>query len=188
MSDMVARRLGWRRRHQTVLQWFLKYPCGLCADCARATGYSATHISRITCTKEFGARIEKAFEAANDRIARDQILNQILNGRRWRAEKGGARTKKRGAIGDRVVAPIPPKQRVFLFIFCAFVRSLEILLFCDRACADVPDLKPGRGDADRHRRRTRPSGFRGPGVRANRDPSIPRSARREHDSLVRYLV
>jgi hypothetical protein len=48
MSDMVARRLGWRRGHETVLQWFLKYPSGLCADCARATGYSATHVSRIT--------------------------------------------------------------------------------------------------------------------------------------------
>ena len=87
MSDKAPRRLGWRRRHETVLQWFLKYPVSRCSDCARATGYSATHISRITCTKEFGARIEKASAAANDQIAREQILNQILNGRRWRAEK-----------------------------------------------------------------------------------------------------
>ena len=87
MSDETARRPGWRRRHETVLQWFLKYPSGLRSDCARATGYSPTHISRITCTEEFGARIEKAFDAANDQIAREQILNQIPNGRRWRNVK-----------------------------------------------------------------------------------------------------
>ena len=87
MSDKLPRRLGWRRRHETVLQWFLEYPSGLCADCARATGYSVTHISRITCTEEFAARIEKAFDAANHQIAREQILNQILNGRRWRDVK-----------------------------------------------------------------------------------------------------
>ena len=83
MSDKMSRRLGWRRRHETVLQWFLKYPCGLCADCARATGYSATHISRITRTEEFGARFASAFEAASLQIARDQYLDQILN-YRWR--------------------------------------------------------------------------------------------------------
>src|SRR6516165_10581205 len=82
MTDKVPRRLCWRRRHETVLQWFLKYPFSLRSDCARATGYSATHISRITCTEEFNARIAKAFDAANDQIARDQISDQILNGRR----------------------------------------------------------------------------------------------------------
>jgi hypothetical protein len=84
MSDKVPRRLCWRRRHETVLQWFLKYPFGLRSDCARATGYSATHISRITCTEEFGARFTKAFEAASLQVAHDQILDQMLKGRRRR--------------------------------------------------------------------------------------------------------
>jgi hypothetical protein len=94
MSDKVPRRLGWRRRHETVLQWFLKYPSSLCSDCARATGYSATHISRITCTEEFGARFTKAFEAASLQVARDQYLAQILDGRRWRGLKKIAGVKK----------------------------------------------------------------------------------------------
>jgi hypothetical protein len=105
MNDRVTRRLCWRRRHETVLQWFLKYPSGLRSDCARATGYSTTHISRITRTEEFNTRIEKAFDAANDQIARDQILNQILNGPRW------GPSKKYCTIGHRVVPPIP-QQRV----------------------------------------------------------------------------
>ena len=95
MSDKVPRRLCWRRRHETVLQWFLKYPSSLRSDCARATGYSATHISRITCTEEFNARIEKASEAANLQIARDQFLTQILNGRRCRDEKKRRQDEKK---------------------------------------------------------------------------------------------
>jgi hypothetical protein len=95
MSDKAPGRPGWRRRHETVLQWFLKYPSGLRSDCARATGYSATHISRITCTEEFSARFTKAFEAASLQVARDQYLNQILNGRRWRAEKKRRQDEKK---------------------------------------------------------------------------------------------
>jgi len=75
MSDRVPRRLCWRRRHETVLQWFLKYPFGLRSDCARATGYSVTHISRITRTEEFGARFGKACEATTLQIALNRFLD-----------------------------------------------------------------------------------------------------------------
>ena len=95
MSDKVPRRLGWRRRHETVLQWFLKYPFGLRSDCARATGYSETHISRITRTEEFGARFAKAFETASLQIARDQYLAQILNSRRRNLEKSLNRRRRK---------------------------------------------------------------------------------------------
>ena len=69
MTDKVPRRLCWRRRHETVLQWFLKYPFGLRSDCARATGYSTTHISRITRTEEFAARYARVCEASTLQIA-----------------------------------------------------------------------------------------------------------------------
>src|SRR6516165_10558159 len=52
----MARHPSWQRRHEAVLQWFLRYPCGTRTQCASATGYSPTHISRITSTAEFGQR------------------------------------------------------------------------------------------------------------------------------------
>jgi hypothetical protein len=68
----------WQRRHEAVLQWFLRYPWGTCAECAAATGYSPTHISRITCIAEFRERFssttsEAALQAALARL-RDTSL------------------------------------------------------------------------------------------------------------------
>jgi len=60
---------SWQRRHEAVLQWFLRYPSGTREECAAATGYSPTHISRITCTPEFRRRFLSTTEAAALQVA-----------------------------------------------------------------------------------------------------------------------
>jgi hypothetical protein len=60
---------SWQRRHEAVLQWFLRYPCGTRVECANATGYSPTHISRITSTAEFAERFRSATETAAIQVA-----------------------------------------------------------------------------------------------------------------------
>ena len=60
---------SWQRRHEAVLQWFLRYPSGTRVECAAATGYSPTHISRITSTAEFGQRFRSATETAAIQVA-----------------------------------------------------------------------------------------------------------------------
>jgi hypothetical protein len=60
---------SWQRRHEAVLQWFLHHPSGTAAECAAATGYSRTHISRITCTEEFRRRFRSTSEAVTLQIA-----------------------------------------------------------------------------------------------------------------------
>jgi hypothetical protein len=65
----MARYPSWQRRHEAVLQWFLRYPTGTREECARATGYSPTHISRITCTEEFRRRFSSTSEAVTLQIA-----------------------------------------------------------------------------------------------------------------------
>jgi hypothetical protein len=53
-----------QRRHEAVLQWFLRYPWGTRSECAAATGYSPTHVSRITSSAEFRERFSSATKAA----------------------------------------------------------------------------------------------------------------------------
>ena len=65
----MPRHPSWRRRHEAVLQWFLRYPSGTRVECANATGYSPTHISRITSTAEFAERFRSATETAAIQVA-----------------------------------------------------------------------------------------------------------------------
>jgi hypothetical protein len=43
----------WQRRHYAVLAWLLEHPGAKLKDCARATGYSASQVSRIVCSPDF---------------------------------------------------------------------------------------------------------------------------------------
>ena len=43
----------WQRRHEAVLTWLVEHPAGKLEECARATGYSRSHLSRITCSPDF---------------------------------------------------------------------------------------------------------------------------------------
>ncbi|MCH9053038.1 MAG: hypothetical protein IIA72_18580 [Proteobacteria bacterium] len=53
----------WQRRHEAVLLWLLENPPKKLKDCAAATGYSRTHISRIINSPDFRARYEAAVDA-----------------------------------------------------------------------------------------------------------------------------
>ena len=65
----MARYPSWQRRHESVLQWFLRFPCGTRTQCASATGYSPTHISRITSTAKFAERFRSVTETAAIQVA-----------------------------------------------------------------------------------------------------------------------
>ena len=69
---------NWQRRHEAVLQWFLRYPWGTRAECAAATGYSPTHISRITCTAEFRERFSSTTKEAALQAALARLRNYSL--------------------------------------------------------------------------------------------------------------
>ena len=43
----------WQRRHEAVLIWLVEHPAGKLEECARVTGYSRSHLSRITCSPDF---------------------------------------------------------------------------------------------------------------------------------------
>jgi hypothetical protein len=46
----------WQRRHEAVLLRLIEHPRETLIECARATGYSPSHISRITCSPDFRQR------------------------------------------------------------------------------------------------------------------------------------
>jgi hypothetical protein len=54
----------WQRRHEGVLLWLLEHPWAKLQDCARATGYSPSQISRIACSPEFRLRYTAALKTA----------------------------------------------------------------------------------------------------------------------------
>ena len=43
----------WQRRHEAVLQWLLSHHTGKLYECARDTGYSPWHLSRIINSQHF---------------------------------------------------------------------------------------------------------------------------------------
>ena len=60
----------WQRRHEAVLQWLLSHHTGKLYECARDTGYSPWHLSRIINSQHFQAvyrgEIEKQRRAHNE--------------------------------------------------------------------------------------------------------------------------
>ena len=64
----------WQRRHEGVLLWCLANPARKLKDCAKETGYSCTHISRIINSLDFRARYSAALEA----FQRDAVLRSRL--------------------------------------------------------------------------------------------------------------
>jgi hypothetical protein len=43
----------WERRHEAVLLWLIEHPTATLSEGALATGYSPSHLSRITCSPDF---------------------------------------------------------------------------------------------------------------------------------------
>ena len=66
----------WQRRHEGVLLWLLEHPWATLEQCAHATGYSPSQVSRITCAPEFRHRYTAALEAA-----RRDAVRRSLSGR-----------------------------------------------------------------------------------------------------------
>ena len=52
----------WQRRHEGVLIYLLKHPSATLAQCAQATGYSLSQVSRITCSSDFNRRYGLALD------------------------------------------------------------------------------------------------------------------------------
>ena len=52
----------WQRRHEGVLLYLLKHPSATLAQCAQATGYSPSQVSRINCSPEFNRCYDIALE------------------------------------------------------------------------------------------------------------------------------
>lgn len=51
---------SWQRRHEGVLQYLLEHPWVNQKDCAIATGYTPSQISRITNSSDFKLRYQEA--------------------------------------------------------------------------------------------------------------------------------
>lgn len=68
-TSFPYRTLKWRRRHYAVLRYMIENPHAKRDEVASATGYSPTHISRITNNPEFRLYYEHAF---------DLVLQDIL--------------------------------------------------------------------------------------------------------------
>lgn len=60
---------SWRRRHEGVLKWLFEHPWAKLKDCAEATGYTPSQVSRITCSPEF----QRRYRALMDASARETI-------------------------------------------------------------------------------------------------------------------
>ncbi len=63
----------WQRRHEAVLLWLLENPPKKLKDCAAATGYSRTHISRIVNSPDFHRRYRTVRKIIDEEISRSYI-------------------------------------------------------------------------------------------------------------------
>ena len=69
----------WQRRHDGVLQWLLQHPAGTLNDCARATGYSPSQISRIVNSPDYQHRYRAARKIIEAEISRSVITRPCGN-------------------------------------------------------------------------------------------------------------
>ncbi len=67
---------SWQRRHEAVLNWVLQNPTKTFKQCARETGYSQNHISRIFNSPDF----QRRYRAARDKIS-EEISRSVID--RW---------------------------------------------------------------------------------------------------------
>jgi hypothetical protein len=60
----------WERRHEAVLLWLIEHPTATLSEGARATGYSPSHLSRITCSPDFQGHLL---------VLRSELERQVLS-------------------------------------------------------------------------------------------------------------
>ncbi len=63
----------WQRRHDAVLQWLLQRPRATLKECARATGYSPSQISRIVNSPDYQRRCNVARKIIDEELFRSYI-------------------------------------------------------------------------------------------------------------------
>ena len=63
----------WQRRHEGVLLWLIEHASGTLSECAKVTGYSPAHLSRIMCSPDFRARLSM-LRAEQER----QVLARVM--------------------------------------------------------------------------------------------------------------
>lgn len=57
---------SWRRRHYNVVDWFISHPAGTQKECAKATGYTESQLSRIVNAPEFYTRFFERRQLARE--------------------------------------------------------------------------------------------------------------------------
>jgi AraC-like DNA-binding protein len=68
---------SWQRRHEAVLTWLVEHPAGTLEECARATGYSRSHLSRITCSPDFRRQLG-VFRAELERQVLARVMDRLM--------------------------------------------------------------------------------------------------------------
>ncbi len=63
----------WQRRHEAILRWLLLNPTRPLKDCARETGYSPSHVSRIFKSPDFQRHWQSARKIIEEEISRAAI-------------------------------------------------------------------------------------------------------------------
>jgi hypothetical protein len=67
----------WQRRHHAVLLWLFEHPRAKLTDCARATGYSPSHLSRIMCSPDFRQRLG-VLRAEQERQVLARVMDRLI--------------------------------------------------------------------------------------------------------------
>ena len=60
----------WQRRHECVLDWLLERPWATLEECAFATGYSPSQLSRIVNSPDYQRRYRAARKIIEEKISR----------------------------------------------------------------------------------------------------------------------
>ncbi len=63
----------WQRRHEGVLLWLLRHPRATLKECARATGYSPSQISRIVNSPDYQRHYNAARKIIDEELFRSYI-------------------------------------------------------------------------------------------------------------------
>ena len=83
----------WQLRHEGVLLWLLEHPAAKLKDCAAATGYTPSHISRIVNSPDFQVRFKAALQSA-----RKERAERILHG--WRKSEHDEGHNQSGTLSN----------------------------------------------------------------------------------------
>ncbi len=66
----------WERRHEGILLWLRQNPAGTLKECAAASGYSASQVSRITCSPDFQRHYRVARKVMEEEVSKSVIRAQ----------------------------------------------------------------------------------------------------------------